>query len=58
MRPVVGVLLIAAGVLWMLQGLGVVGGSPMTGVTLWAVVGPLVAVTGIWLVVRGRRPRS
>ena len=28
----------AVGVLWTLQGLGVVGGSPMTGVTLWAVV--------------------
>lgn len=53
-RPFVGVLLIALGVLWTLQGLGVVGGSPMTGVTLWAVVGPLVAVTGIWLLLRNR----
>ena len=44
-----GVLLIAVGALWTLQGLGVVGGSPMTGVTLWVVVGPLVVVAGIWL---------
>ena len=36
---VVGVLLIAMGGLWFLQGIGVVGGSAMTGVTLWAIVG-------------------
>ncbi len=53
-----GVLLIAVGALWTLQGLGVVGGSPMTGVTLWAVVGPLVVVAGIWLLLRSRRRRS
>jgi hypothetical protein len=58
MHPIVGVLLIAVGGLWTLQGLGVVGGSPMTGVTLWAVVGPLVAVAGIWLIVRSRRSRE
>lgn len=52
MRPVVGVLLIAVGLLWTLQGLGVVGGSPMTGVTLWAAVGPVVAVGGV-LLLRG-----
>lgn len=60
MRPVMslfgGVVLIAVGVLWTLQGLGVVGGSPMTGVTLWAVVGPLVAAVGVWLMIRGHRP--
>lgn len=55
MRLAVGVVLLAVGVLWTLQGLGVVGGSVMSGVTLWAVVGPLVAVAGAWLVLRGRR---
>lgn len=30
----------------------------MTGVTLWAVVGPLVAVAGIWLIVRSRRSQN
>lgn len=62
MRPavslIVGVLLIASGVLWTLQGLGIVGGSPMTGVTLWAVVGPIVAIGGVWLVVGSRRARK
>jgi hypothetical protein len=54
-----GALLILMGVLWTLQGLGYVGGSPMTGVTLWAVVGPVVAVVGLLLAVLvGRRGRT
>jgi len=52
---VAGVLLIAVGTLWTLQGAGVVGGSGMSGVTLWAVIGPIVAVAGVWLLVRGLR---
>ena len=52
---VVGVILIAIGALWTLQGVGVVGGSAMSGVTLWAIVCPAVAVGGILLVVRSRR---
>ena len=52
---VVGVLLIAMGGLWFLQGIGVVGGSVMTGVTLWAIVGPVVALAGVLLVVLARR---
>ncbi|WP_202613506.1 hypothetical protein [Ornithinimicrobium cerasi] len=57
MRTAVGVLAIALGLLWTLQGLGVVGGSPMTGVTLWAVVGPVVALAGVGLILTGRRRR-
>ena len=52
---VVGVLLILLGALWGLQGLGVVGGSVMSGKTLWAVVGPIVAVVGVILLVTGLR---
>jgi len=52
---VVGVLLILLGALWGLQGLGVVGGSAMSGKTLWAVVGPIVAVVGVVLLVTGLR---
>jgi len=52
---VAGVLLNAVGTLWTLQGAGVVGGSGMSGVTLWAVIGPIVAVAGVWLLVRGLR---
>jgi glucose uptake protein GlcU len=54
-----GVLLVLMGLIWTLQGLGYLAGSPMTGVTLWAVVGPIVAILGGILlvgVVRSRRP--
>ena len=57
---VLGVVLVLTGVLWMLQGLGYVGGSVMTGSTFWAVVGPLVALLGLFLAVvggRGQPPR-
>ncbi|MFQ6172512.1 hypothetical protein ACK8HX_12965 [Oryzobacter sp. R7] len=57
---VLGVVLSLLGVLWTLQGLGYVGGSVMTGSTFWAVVGPLVALLGLFLAVvggRGQPPR-
>ena len=52
---VVGLLLVAMGLVWMLQGLGVIGGSAMSGQTLWAVVGPIVALVGAALLFRGAR---
>jgi hypothetical protein len=55
LRTGLGILLVLVGALWTLQGLGVVGGSAMSGVTLWAIVGPLVVLAGIALVVTGRR---
>lgn len=52
---IVGLILIAAGVVWTLQGLGILGGSVMSGVTLWAFIGPAVAVLGGYLALRARR---
>ena len=46
-RPVlaiVGVVLVVVGAVWTMQGLGYLPGSAMSGVTLWAIVGPVVAV--------------
>lgn len=54
----IGALIAAAGVIWTLQGLGYIGGSAMTGVTLWAVVGPVVAVASVALVALGLRMRG
>jgi len=54
---VLGVLLVLVGLLWTGQGLGWIGGSAMTGVTLWAIIGPLVALGGVALIVRGSRMR-
>jgi hypothetical protein len=52
---VVGVLLVLTGVVWTLQGLDVLGGSAMSGVTLWAIVGPIVAIAGLVLAFLGAR---
>jgi hypothetical protein len=52
---VVGVVLVVIGCVFTLQGLGYLGGSAMKGVTLWAFVGPIVAIVGIVLVVRAAR---
>ena len=54
----VGALLVIAGVVWALQGLGYIGGSVMSGVTFWAVAGPLIALAGLGLAVLGLRRRS
>jgi hypothetical protein len=53
-----GALLMVAGVIFTLQGLGYIGGSVMTGVSLWAVVGPIVAVIGLTLAITGFRRRA
>jgi hypothetical protein len=51
----VGVLAVAIGFVWTLQGLGYLGGSVMTDDRLWAVVGPIVAVGGAALAIIGIR---
>jgi hypothetical protein len=53
-----GMLAVVLGAVWTLQGLNLLGGSVMSGVTFWAVVGPIVAVAGIALIVLGMRRRS
>lgn len=52
---VIGALLLVLGAVWGLQGIGVLKGSAMTGVTLWAVVGPVVAVAGLIIGLVGLR---
>jgi len=55
-----GVLMAVVGLVWTLQGLGYLAGSPMTGGAVWAILGPLVAGFGVALVIvaarGGRRP--
>ena len=50
-----GLVVVLVGLLWTAQGIGWVGGSAMSGKTLWAVVGPIVALAGVGLVLLGRR---
>ena len=54
---VAGVGAALAGIVWTLQGLGYVGGSFMSGVTVWAVIGPVVALAGLVLIVMAARTR-
>jgi hypothetical protein len=53
-----GILLIAVGLVWTLQGVGILAGSVMSGSTMWAIIGPIVAIVGIYLIVRWWRGRS
>lgn len=50
-----GLVLVLLGIVWAGQGFGWIHGSPMTNETLWAVVGPIVALCGVLLVVLGLR---
>jgi hypothetical protein len=48
-----GALITIAGIIFTLQGLDFLGGSVMSGVTFWAVAGPLIALAGIALAAVG-----
>ena len=61
LRVGLGILLVLMGLIWTLQGLGVLqSSSPMTGVTFWAVIGPVVALIGLALALGrlGRRKET
>jgi hypothetical protein len=53
----VGLLVAVAGVIFTLQGVGVIGGSSMSGATSWAVAGPVIALAGLALATAGLRRR-
>jgi hypothetical protein len=52
---VVGVLVALAGVVFTLQGLNVMGNSAMSGHTIWAVLGPVIAIAGLIVAALGVR---
>ena len=54
-RWIAGVLVALAGVIWFLQGVGLVRGSFMTGSTLWMLIGAGCVVIGVAVAVTGRR---
>lgn len=49
----VGVLCVLIGGLWFMQGIGVVGGSFMTGSRLWLFIGLVVLIAGLTLAYNG-----
>ena len=58
MSVIPGVIMLAIGLVWTSQGIGLLRGSVMTGQAQWLVIGLVVGVIGLGLVFRGIRPRS
>jgi hypothetical protein len=52
---IVGGLMVLVGAVWLLQGVGILPGSFMTGQLFWAVVGAIFLVVGGLLVLAGLR---
>ena len=50
-----GLLFVLAGVIFTLQGSGAMGGGAMSGVTFWAVAGPVIALVGLVMAALGLR---
>jgi len=55
---VIGILLIALGALWALQGLDILTDSKMSGKEPWTIIGAGLAVVGVIVVVIGERARA
>ena len=53
-----GVLVALFGLLFALQGVGLVGGSPMSNTTTWSVLGPIIALVGVAIAVGATRRRK
>nr|WP_041782028.1 hypothetical protein [Mycolicibacterium chubuense] len=52
---IVGVVVTLFGLLFTLQGVGAVSGSPMSNTTTWTVLGPIIALVGVVIAVAGWR---
>jgi hypothetical protein len=55
---VAGIVVALLGIVFTLQGVGVVSGSSMSNTTTWSILGPIIAFVGGLLVFRGTRPRD
>jgi hypothetical protein len=55
MQLVIGIVLCLMGTVWALQGVGVLGGSEMSGQLRWLFIGLAVAVIGLGIAARSVR---
>jgi hypothetical protein len=55
---VFGAVMAFFGLIWALQGFGVLPGSVMSGTTAWSIIGPITAVVGIVIAVFSWRKLS
>ena len=54
----VGLIVAVFGLIWALQGFGVLLGSPMSNTTTWSVIGPITVLVGIAIAVFSWRRMS
>jgi hypothetical protein len=54
----VGLIVAVFGLIWALQGFGVLGGSPMSNTTIWSIIGPITVLIGIVIAVFSWRKLS
>jgi hypothetical protein len=54
----IGLILALFGLIWALQGFGVIGGSQMSNTTTWSITGPITALIGIVVAVLSWRKLS
>ena len=58
LRRGIGSLLILVGIIWILQGMDVLGGSGMSGEAIWAVIGVVLVFLGVIVVITGSRSQG
>jgi drug/metabolite transporter superfamily protein YnfA len=54
----IGLILALFGLIWALQGFGVLGGSQMSNTTTWSITGPITALIGVVVAVVSWRKLS
>jgi lipopolysaccharide export LptBFGC system permease protein LptF len=57
-KTIVGIVFVAFGVLWILQGLNLLQGSFMSGQSMWLVFGIILGLLGAWLLLSLRAGRG
>ena len=54
-RYLFAAVLVVVGLVWIGQGLGFIGGSGMSGQQIWALIGSVLLIGGVYLAWRTRR---
>lgn len=55
---IIGLIIAVLGALFALQGFGIVGGSSMSGSSMWAIIGVVLFVIGVAVIALGQRRRK
>jgi hypothetical protein len=58
LKAIVGVVCLLLGGLWIGQGVGLLPGTLMSGQIMWAIIGLVLVVVGVWLLWSVVRSRS